>query len=91
MKRVEKIDWVVGTLRTLGAAAGMLLLALCAAPGVLAAEQQTEAEQAAMQMTAQNGSNATLIWGVVLGLAALGVMTADVIQQKRVARQINKK
>lgn len=91
MKRAEKIDWVIGTLRTLGAAAGMLLLALCAAPGVLAAEQQTEAEQTAMQMAAQSDSSATLIWGIVLGLAALGVMTADVIQQKRMARRIHKK
>ena len=45
MKKRWQMDWIIGSLRTLAALAGVLLLAFGAAPGALAAGTQ-QAEQA---------------------------------------------
>lgn len=49
MRKKEQLDWMIGSLRTLAALVGVLLLAFGAAPGVLAAGTQAEVEQETMQ------------------------------------------
>ena len=66
MKKRRQLDWVIGSLRTLAALAGVLLLAFGAAPGALAAGTQQAAQAPA-------GETGTVIWGVVFALAALGM------------------
>ena len=80
MKKRRQMDWVIGSLRTLAALAGVLLLAFGAAPGALAAGTQQAAQAPA-------GETGTVIWGVVFALAALGIITAEIAQKKRAARR----
>lgn len=82
MKKRKQLDWVIGSLRTLAALVGVLLLAFGAAPGALAAETQQAAQ--AQAVTGQTG---TVIWGVVFALAALGIITAEIAGKKRDARR----
>lgn len=83
MKKRQRTDWMIGSLRTLAALAGVLLLAFGAAPGALAAGTQKAAQVPA-------GETGTLIWGVVFALAALGIITAEIAQKKRAARRDSK-
>ena len=83
MKKRRQMDWVIGSLRTLAALAGVLLLAFGAAPGALAAGTQQAAQAPA-------GETGTVIWGVVFALAALGIITAEIAQKKRAARRDSK-
>lgn len=88
MKGLQRMDEITGALRTVGAAAGMAVLALGTAPGVLAAGEQAESlEEQAMQASAQAGSNVTMIWGFIFAMAALGIITAEITRQKRAARR----
>lgn len=80
MKKRQRTDWMIGSLRTVAALAGVLLLAFGAAPGALAAGTQ----QAAQVPTGETG---TVIWGVVFALAALGIITAEIARKKRAARR----
>ncbi|OUN84928.1 hypothetical protein B5G03_11030 [Gemmiger sp. An50] len=74
---------MIGSLRTLAALAGVLLLVFGAAPGALAAGTQ----QATQVPTGETG---TVIWGVVFALAALGIITAEIARKKRTARRDSK-
>ncbi len=81
MKKRKQMDWVIGSLRTLAALVGVLLLAFGAAPGVLAAGTQQAAQAPAVA-----GQTGTVIWGVVFALAALGIITAEIARKKHDAR-----
>ena len=70
MKKRQRTDWMIGSLRTLAALAGVLLLVFGAAPGALAAGTQQAAQVPA-------GETGTVIWGVVFALAALGLCEED--------------
>ena len=83
MKKRQRTDWMIGSLRTVAALAGVLLLTFGAAPGALAAGTQQAAQVPA-------GETGTLIWGVVFALAALGIITAEIAQKKRAARRDSK-
>lgn len=83
MKKRQRTDWMIGSLRTLAALAGVLLLAFGAAPGALAAGTQQAAQVPA-------GETGTLIWGVVFALAALGIITAEIARKKRATRRDSK-
>ena len=48
MKKRKQMDWVIGSLRTLTALVGVLLLAFGAAPGLLAAGTQQAAQAPAV-------------------------------------------
>lgn len=77
MRKKEQLDWMIGSLRTLAALMGVLLLAFGAAPGVLAAGSQQAAQAPAVA-----GQTGTVIWGVVFALAALGIITAEIARKK---------
>lgn len=83
MKKRQRTDWMIGSLRTLAALAGVLLLAFGAAPGALAAGTQQAAQVPA-------GETGTVIWGVVFALAALGIITTEIARKKRAARRDSK-
>lgn len=83
MKKRQRTDWMIGSLRTVAALAGVLLLVFGAAPGALATGTQQAAQVPA-------GETGTLIWGVVFALAALGIITAEIAQKKRAARRDSK-
>lgn len=83
MKKRQRTDWMIGSLRTVAALAGVLLLVFGAAPGALAAGTQQAAQVPA-------GETGTVIWGVVFALAALGIITAEIAQKKRAARRDSK-
>ena len=83
MKKRQRTDWMIGSLRTLAALAGVLLLVFGAAPGALAAGTQQAAQVPA-------GETGTLIWGVVFALAALGIITAEIARKKCAARRDSK-
>ena len=83
MKKRQRTDWMIGSLRTVAALAGVLLLAFGAAPGALAAGTQQAAQVPA-------GETGTVIWGVVFALAALGIITAEIAREKRAARRDSK-
>ena len=83
MKKRQRTDWMIGSLRTVAALAGVLLLAFGAAPGALAAGTQQAAQVPA-------GETGTLIWGVVFALAALGIITAEIARKKRAAPRDSK-
>lgn len=83
MKKRQRTDWMIGSLRTLAALAGVLLLAFGAAPGALAAGTQQAAQVPA-------GETGTVIWGVVFALAALGIITVEIARKKRAARRDSK-
>ena len=83
MKKRQRTDWMIGSLRTLAALAGVLLLVFGAAPGALAAGTQQAAQVPA-------GETGTLIWGVVFALAALGIMPAGIPPKERAARRGSK-
>lgn len=92
MKGLQRMDGITGALRTVGAAAGMAILALGTAPGALAAGEQAEnLEEQAMQASARAGSNVTLIWGFIFAMAALGIITAEIARQKSAARHKTQK
>lgn len=82
MKKRRQLDWVIGSLRTLAALAGVLL-AFGAAPGALAAGTQQAAQAPA-------GETGTVIWGVVFALAALGIITAEIARKKCTVRRDSK-
>lgn len=83
MKKRQRTDWMIGSLRTVAALAGVLLLVFGAAPGALAAGTQQAAQVPA-------GETGIVIWGVVFALAALGIITAEIAQKKRAARRDSK-
>ena len=80
----ERRQWVEGILRTLGAAAGMAALAWGAAPGTMAAGEPMETlQEQAAQVSVQTGANATMIWGFVFAMAALGIIAAEIARKKK--------
>lgn len=83
MKKRQRTDWMIGSLRTVAALAGVLLLVFGAAPGALAAGTQQAAQVPA-------GETGTVIWGVVFALAALGIITVEIARKKRAARRDSK-
>ena len=83
MKKRQRTDWMIGSLRTLAALAGVLLLVFGAAPGALGGGTPQAGP-------VPPGGAGTLIWGVVFALAALGIITAEIARKKRAARRDSK-
>lgn len=86
MRKKVQLDWIIGSLRTLAALAGVLLLAFGAAPGALAAGTQQAA-----QAPVAAGQTGTVIWGVIFALAALGIITAEIARKKRADQRDSRK